>query len=480
MNGMQASCLLRPRRRAGIVAISLIGLLTVRTAAAQTSGQPPATFTFESAVSYALAHYPAVQAALARQMAADAGVGLARTNYLPRADMLWQGNRATHNNFFGLLFPQNIVPPISGPVLPTTSNSSAWDSAAGILVSWEPFDFGYRPAVVNAARANQATAIAGTALTRLQVAAAAASAFFNLLSAQQLVQAAQADADRRQILSNSIHVLVDNQLRPGADSSRADAELAAARIRLIQAQTAERVAQSAFADLMGVPTATVAIDAGPLLQLPPENAIAAGAISNHPTALVENAQAQADSAQIHILDRSYYPHFYVQSSVSGRGTGVNTDGTLKGGANGLGLDRANWAAGLTVSFQALDLFSIRARKQVATAQLKAQQAVYSQTIQDLTSQAEQARATAEGARSIAQNTPVELQAARDTEMQARARYQSGLASIVEISDAQSLLAQAEISDAVAKLTAWSSLVSLAVAQGDLQPLLQLSQAGGGR
>ena len=64
MNGMQASCLLRPRRRAGIVAISLIGLLTVRTAAAQTSGQPPATFTFESAVSYALAHYPAVQAAL--------------------------------------------------------------------------------------------------------------------------------------------------------------------------------------------------------------------------------------------------------------------------------------------------------------------------------------------------------------------------------------------------------------------------------
>ena len=39
--------------------------------------------------------------------------------------------------------------------------------------------------------------------------------------------------------SRSIHVLVDNTLRPGADASQADAQLAQARTQLIQAQAQE-------------------------------------------------------------------------------------------------------------------------------------------------------------------------------------------------------------------------------------------------
>ena len=44
---------------------------------------------------------------------------------------------------------------------------------------------------------------------------------------------------------------------------------------------------------------------------------------------------------------------------------------------------------------------------------------------------------------IARNTPVERQAASEGENQIRARYQSGLASVAEVADAQRLLAQAE-------------------------------------
>jgi outer membrane protein TolC len=62
-------------------------------------------FTLEQAVDFALKNYPAVRASLERVKAAEAGVGLARTNYLPRADMLWQVNRATDNNITGLLLP---------------------------------------------------------------------------------------------------------------------------------------------------------------------------------------------------------------------------------------------------------------------------------------------------------------------------------------------------------------------------------------
>jgi outer membrane protein TolC len=109
--------------------------------------------TLEEAVDFALKNYPAVRASLERVTAAEAGVGLARTNYLPRADMVWQMNRATDNNITGLLLPQSIIAPISGPVPMSPSNRSAWGSAAGLLFSWEPFDFGYRGAKVDAARA---------------------------------------------------------------------------------------------------------------------------------------------------------------------------------------------------------------------------------------------------------------------------------------------------------------------------------------
>ena len=77
--------------------------------------RPSQTLNFEQAVELALKNYPAIRAALAQRQAAEAGVELSRTNYLPRADMMWQQNRATRNNVFGLLLPQSVIPAISGP-----------------------------------------------------------------------------------------------------------------------------------------------------------------------------------------------------------------------------------------------------------------------------------------------------------------------------------------------------------------------------
>ena len=97
---------------------------------------------------------------------------------------------------------------------------------------------------------------------------------------------------------------------------------------------------------------------------------------------------------------------------------------------------------------------------------------YDQALQDLTGQLRKAQASLDGARHVAENTPVELEAARTTENQERARYQAGLATLVDVSDAQSLLVQAEIDDALARLAVWQNLASVAASQGDLAPFLQ--------
>src|SRR6266404_8490054 len=235
-----------------MIVILVVGLSLGPSISAQTSEAGRKVMTLEEAVDFALKNYPAVRASLERVKAAQAGVGLARTSYLPRADMVWQTNRATDNNITGLVLPQSIIAPISGPVPIETSNRSAWGSAAGLLFSWEPFDFGYRGAKVGAARAARDQATAEASLTRLDVAVATVNAYLTVLAAQRTVRAAEADVERRETFDRAVRVLADNQLRAGADASRADAELARARVNLARAQQQEKISRAALADILGL------------------------------------------------------------------------------------------------------------------------------------------------------------------------------------------------------------------------------------
>jgi Outer membrane protein len=230
--------------------------------------QPP-KLKLGDAVELALKNYPAIRAAKAQAQSAEAGIESAKTVLLPRADLLWQQNRATRNNLFGLLLPQATLPSISGPQLDTTSLETAWGSAAGLLVSWEPFDFGLRKSQIELAKAQHKQAAAAEALTQLDVSAAAADAFLTLLAAEQTVRAAQANVERTETLAKSVAVLVTNQLRPGVDSSRAEAELAAARNQLIQAEQTAELARANLAEAIGQPGANLSIESGKLLEVPP-------------------------------------------------------------------------------------------------------------------------------------------------------------------------------------------------------------------
>jgi outer membrane protein len=453
--------------------LSIVLLLAMgTTVSAQSDPQKTKVFTLEEAVDFALKNYPAVRASLERVKAAQASIGLARTNYLPRADMVWQTNRATDNNITGLVLPQSIIAPISGPVPMETSNRSAWGSAAGLLFSWEPFDFGYRGAKVGAARAAQDQATAEASLTRLDVAVATVNAYLTVLAAQRTTQAAEADMQRRQTFDKAVRVLVDNQLRAGADASRADAELARARVNLARAQQQQKISVAALTDILGLPDTSVEVQESSLLGAPPEGFPGSTPITSNPIAEVQHARVEEAQAQVHILDRSYYPKFYFQSSLYGRGSGWDPAGNFEGGTTGLGPDRSNWAVGLTVTFPVFDIFAIRSRKAVESANERAEEARYDQALLDLTGQLRKAQASLDGARKVAENTPLELDAARTTETQERARYQAGLATLVDVADSQSFLVQAEIDDALARLAVWQNLASVAAAQGDLGPFWQ--------
>ena len=457
------------RAAAGAIGLALLALAESARAQQTQAGSAPSTpIRIDAAVALALEHYPAVRAAAAQVDATEAGVNLARTATLPRADLLWQQNRATRNNVAGLLLPQGVVPSISGPVAATTYDG-LWGSAAGALVSWEPFDFGLRQANVGVAERLVTQASAGLELTRLQVAVRAADAFLAALAADEVVRAAQANVDRLQVLATSVSALVQNQLRPGADASRADAEVAAARVQALRAQLSAVAARATLAEAIGLGGESVTPDAGGLLQNLPAAAAPPLDVDTHPLARIASAALSASHGRADALAKAYVPRVNLQSALFARGAPA---AVLSGaGAEGLWPRTSNWAVGVTVTFSVFDAAGLHARRAVEAGNERAERARVDLTRQSLRAQDVRASAAFDIARQILAAIPAELQAARDAEARARARYEAGLAPLTEVADAARLLAQAETDDALSRLGLWQALLAEASARGSLAPFL---------
>lgn len=363
---------------------------------------------------------------------------------------------------------------MTGPVLSTNSMSNVWGSAAGALVSWEPVDFGLRQAIVDSAKATRDRAAADVNVTKFQVSTAAADVFLTIAAAQQTVVAAKAGVERARVLSQVIDTLAANELRPGADASRAKAELALARTQEINAEQSVDVAVAALAQLLGVAPDSISIQPGALLDSPPSAEDGGAGLAQHPLARAGQAAVDEVKAREKALDRSYYPRLNLQGAMFARGTGLRPDGSTGGAASGLGPNTQNWALGATVTFPAFDWFSIRSKKEIEAHNERSASAKYDQVLQDLNGQLAQARAILAGARRVAQNTPIQLDAARTTEQQATARYRAGLGNITEVAEAERLLTQAQIDDSLARLGIWRALLGVAAAEGDLAPFLALA------
>ena len=442
---------------------------------------PQQSLKLTTAVELAQNNYPAIRAAKASAAAAKAGEDLARTAYLPHVDLLWQENRATRNNVFGLLLPQSVIPAISGPQLTTKTYQSAWGSAGGVLASWEPLDFGLRRANVELARAQNAQAEATVAVTVLDVSATAADLFLIALAAEQSTRAAQAAVDRMQVFLGSVRVLVDQQLRPGVDVSRAEAEIAALRNQLIQSQQNLSIARINLSEAIGQAGAAATLDSGPFLDLPlmmpsppptaQQTLPGPPDFGLHPMLRVQAAAIETVRAREHALDRAYVPRFNLQTAFFGRGTGARLDGTFDN-SRGWYPNSGNWAVGITITFPAFDFFGLRARRRIEENNERAEQARYDQTLQTLTAQDARARAIIDGARRIAENTPLQVKAARETLERVRVRYEYGLTTVVEVADAQRLMAQAEADNAIARLGVWRALLAAARLQGSLQSFIE--------
>jgi outer membrane protein TolC len=308
---------------------------------------------------------------------------------------------------------------------------------------------------------------------KLEIAYAAADAFLALLEAREAVKAARGGVERARVFGNVVKSLVAQSLRPGVDAARADAELAVAETELARAEQNEAARSAGLAQALGDARSRFEPAAGSLI-----GPVDAGALSGgqrpaeHP--LLREAEAAARRARKteSVVELEFLPRVEILGALWLRGSGL-----YGSAAAGLAPDIPNWAIGAALSWAALDIPSISTRSRAASADAAAQAARRDETELAITGQMESATALLRGAVRVAQTTPTALGSAHQAEEQALARYRAGLTQAIEVADAERLLTQAEVNDALARLGVRRAELLLARAAGDLGPFLARAREG---
>ena len=209
----------------------LAPILTAAYALAQTT-PAPLPLTLQDAEALAIKNHPQVQAAQLNYQASQQGVTEARAAYFPSLQGEVTGSQANPQSRIGAGY---------------LSASRLWDRfGQGITLSQLITDSGRTRNLVASSRLQAQASSQQYQATRYDVLLRVNQAYFQALQAQALVKVADETVAARQLLVDQVTSLAQNKLRSQLDVAFASVDLAQAKLMLIRAQ--DGVTQ-AFAEL---------------------------------------------------------------------------------------------------------------------------------------------------------------------------------------------------------------------------------------
>ncbi|HEX8951933.1 MAG TPA: TolC family protein, partial [Polyangia bacterium] len=217
---------------------------------------PARAVTLPEALAYARERQPRIKSALAEYQARRAEARLPRAQWLPQLGATAQLFVATANNTTAsyLTVPEMDIPRIGGSKSQTQATATWSPSAstlAGIGVGQEVYDFGRISAQISAADAYAAMARANVDAVGLDVALGVEEAFHAVLAGKAVLTATE-DALKRAVTHRDYaQAGTRSGMRPPIDLTRAQADVSALQVRLIQAETGLQASRAALAAAMG-------------------------------------------------------------------------------------------------------------------------------------------------------------------------------------------------------------------------------------
>jgi outer membrane protein len=294
--------------------------------------------------------------------------------------------------------------------------------------------------------------------------------YLEALYLKQVNRISQTVIDRYNISLQQSLVLAKNGLKPGIDTAQFQSAITQAEIELIQTEKAYQQKLIELSRLTGIASAASDIlltDSTFRPGLQPGDPVA---VNVHPRYRFMEAKKQSTAAGLRELRKVWMPQLDLWANVYARGSGVNANGVVNK-AEGWELSRTNAGVGLQLSFPVLQFSKVNILKRQYHFLLQTDEANLAQTRLDITKQIESADLQYREDAKIAAKTPVQLRIATDVYEGLKLSYEAGLIDYTRLYQAQFELSKAEVNNATAQLQLLRSLLSLAVAKGNLSIFL---------
>jgi len=430
--------------------------------------------TMKDAEQTALANYASIKAKMNQLNASRAYLTETKNEYLPDLSFSGQQDYGTVNGQFGPSYGLKGLGVASAG--PTLANQN-WNAGFGALylanVNWDFFAFGRAVEKVKVQKSVVNRDETDLAQEQFQHQVRVASAYLNLLAAQQLAKAQEDNLKRTIDLQKVVVARVKNGLNPGVDSSQANAEVSNARIALTNAQQTVSDQSNQLAIYLGLPHQSFQLDSVFVSKAPINADIQSSLnLDNHPLLQYFRNRIGVSDEQAKYINTFNYPTFTFFGVYQGRGSGFGSAYALdqsaytSGYGSGVDPTRFNYLLGIGVTWDFTNLFrvsnSVKAQK-FTTEQYRNEYELVSQQLHDQASLAETRIASAlKNYREV----PVEVKAASDAYVQKYTLYKNGLANIVDLTQALYTLNRAEIDKDIAYNNVWQALLYKSASVGD--------------
>jgi outer membrane protein TolC len=305
-----------------------------------------------------------------------------------------------------------------------------------ITLSQLLFDFGKSSASVDAARKLSEVALEDVELQRQLITQTVKQAYTNINFARRLIRVNEQALQRAELNLRSARGFFEVGTRPKSDVTRAEVDVANARVDVIRARNAERLARVALNTAMGAraDTPTQVIDN---LVYQPSNMdrtrLMDEALRRRPESRQARLRAEAAEALLRRTVRDFFP------DVTGTGAYGGIRSTF---------DEA-WSATLSLQWSIFDGGNRIARHREARANLEAAKARVQATELDIQSDVEQTQISVNEGEERIQAAQKAVESAQENFRLAQGRFDAGVGTILELTDAQLALTLAQNTEAQA-------------------------------
>jgi outer membrane protein TolC len=354
--------------------------------------------------------------------------------------------------------------PANAPV----SWSPEASTIAGISAHKDLFDFG-RLDLLSDAYGAQARAANETAqAAALDLDLLVENSFYAVLGAKAVLAASEAAVTRSTTHRDFARARVNAQLMPPIELARAEADLARYEVDRVRAQGSLQTAQAVLAAVIGMAVPAVDAGADDVAIAEPSHEALSDVELRAPELRAARDQLDAQRLFTRAIHAELRPDFGISAELTGRAGGADVAANPGPTGNGWIPDVPNWDALVVFTWPLYDRV-VTARADTSAELERVRAAELAQVQEQLRAVAERAFVDLDVEHAAQPALQRAVDAAQANHDQAEARFNGGLGTAVELSDAEALLTDAQIQLAVGQFQLSRARAQLARVLAESKP-----------